>query len=128
MRYVKQFETSAQFNNFVLDSTNTPNVSLVEELISDNGGLVFTPYIATIPVTPQNISNGHEYIEIAGMKWATMNLGANNITDGGLYYQWGETTGYTAAQVGIDKNFEFWDNVYYDNSSYTKYNATDELP
>ena len=48
MRYVKQFETSAQFNNFVLDSTNTPNVSLVEELISTTGGLTFTPYIQSI--------------------------------------------------------------------------------
>jgi len=48
MKYVKKFETSAQFNNFVLDSTNTPNVSLVEELISTTGGLTFTPYIQNI--------------------------------------------------------------------------------
>ncbi len=48
MKYVKKFETSAQFNNFVLDSTNTPNVSLVKELISTTGGLTYTPYIQNI--------------------------------------------------------------------------------
>lgn len=46
MRYVKYFETSNQFNKFTLDDTNTPNISLVEELISNaNGGLTYTPYI-----------------------------------------------------------------------------------
>ena len=34
MRYLKKFETSAEFNNFTLDYTNTPNVSLIEELSS----------------------------------------------------------------------------------------------
>ena len=42
MRYLKKFETSAEFNNFILDYTNTPNVSLVEELKSTIGGLTFT--------------------------------------------------------------------------------------
>jgi len=29
-----------------------------------------------------------------------MNLGANSITDPGLYYQWGDTQGYTDSQIG----------------------------
>lgn len=45
MRYVKYFETENQRNNFTLDDTNTPNVSLVEELINTNGGLTYTPFI-----------------------------------------------------------------------------------
>ena len=44
--------------------------------------------------------NGHDYIEIAGNKWATMNVGANSITDFGLYFQWGDTTGYLSGSVG----------------------------
>lgn len=43
--------------------------------------------------------NGHEYIEIAGRKWATMNVGAKTVADSpetayGDYYTWGETDTY----------------------------------
>lgn len=29
---------------------------------------------------------GHEYVEIGGVKWATMNVGASSITDTGQYF------------------------------------------
>jgi hypothetical protein len=29
-----------------------------------------------------------------------MNVGASSVTDTGLYFQWGDTQGYTASQVG----------------------------
>ncbi len=45
--------------------------------------------------------HGHTYVEIGGLKWATMNVGATSETDYGLYFQWGDTQGYTADQVGI---------------------------
>lgn len=45
-------------------------------------------------------TNGHDFVEIAGIKWATMNVGANKVTDTGLYFQWGDTQGYTADQIG----------------------------
>lgn len=63
-------------------------------------------------------------VEIGGIKWARMNVGANSITDTGLYFQWGDTQGYTADQVGVDKNFTQSNYKYYDNESYTytKYN------
>lgn len=74
---------------------------------------------------------GHEYVEIAGIKWATMNIGANSITDTGLYFAWAETTGYTADQVTGSslphKDFQESDNVYYSDGSYTKYNSGDGL-
>lgn len=44
--------------------------------------------------------NGHAYVEIGGLKWATMNIGANSVTDYGLYFQWGDTTGYLSGQCG----------------------------
>lgn len=78
--------------------------------------------------------NGHEYVEIGGLKWATMNIGANNITDYGLYFQWGDTKGYTAEQVGNTsgkKNFGWIDYKYGNGTSspgeagMAKYNATD---
>ena len=39
-------------------------------------------------------SNWHEYVTIAGLKWATMNVGASSATDGGEYFQWGEIVGH----------------------------------
>jgi len=42
----------------------------------------------------------HEYVEIGGVKWATMNIGATAVTDTGLYFQWGDTNGYLSGQCG----------------------------
>lgn len=36
----------------------------------------------------------------SGTLWATMNVGASKPSDYGLYFQWGDTSGYTADQVG----------------------------
>ena len=74
---------------------------------------------------------GHEYVEIAGIKWATMNVGANSITDTGLYFQWGDTQGYTASQVGSGEGQKYfgWADYKYnpsgDEETFTKYNSTD---
>lgn len=43
--------------------------------------------------------NGHEYVKIAGIKWATMNVGATTVAESwdtsyGDFYAWGETTTY----------------------------------
>ena len=35
----------------------------------------------------------------SGLKWATCNIGASSPEQTGLYFAWGETTGYTAEQV-----------------------------
>ena len=74
-------------------------------------------------------TNGHAFIEIGGLKWATMNIGAEDITDVGLYFQWGDIEGFTSDQVGVDKQFTWNDykfNPSGDGSTFTKYNATDE--
>lgn len=80
--------------------------------------------------------NGHDYVEIGGLKWATMNIGANSITDYGQYFQWGDTTGYVAANVGASgttnaKPF-VWADYKFGNGTtspgttgQTKYNSTD---
>jgi hypothetical protein len=69
----------------------------------------------------------HDYVEIAGIKWATMNVGANSVTDYGLYFQWGDIQGCTASQVGTSKVFNWANYKYSDNgtTAMTKYNSTD---
>ena len=68
----------------------------------------------------------------SGTKWATMNVGASKPSDAGLYFQWGDTSGYTADQVGKDKQFSWSDykwNPSGDGKTFTKYTtgATLEL-
>lgn len=80
-------------------------------------------------------SNGHAYVDLglpSGTLWATMNIGATGETDYGLYFAWGETQGYTAEQVGTERNFSsdayaFGPINYSDstNRGITKYNVTD---
>ena len=69
----------------------------------------------------------YEYVDLGlSVKWAKCNVGATSETDAGLYFAWGETTGYTASQVGTDKQFS-WSDYKYGNSSsnLTKYNQSD---
>ena len=71
--------------------------------------------------------NGHEFVEIGGMKWATCNVGATKPTDNGLYFAWGETRGFTAEQVRNGERRFVWDDYKYENyDSLTKYNDTDK--
>lgn len=74
--------------------------------------------------------NGHAYVDLgltSKTKWAKTNVGALSETDAGLYFAWGETQGYTASQVGTDKNFSWSDYALTEDSGSTmsKYNATD---
>ena len=66
------------------------------------------------------LTRGHDFVEIGGIKWATCNVGAKCPADIGLYFQWGDTKGYTAKQVrNYEKRFN-WHNY-----PINKYNATD---
>ena len=70
---------------------------------------------------------GYEYVDLGlSVKWAKCNVGAEKETDAGLYFAWGETTGYTASQVRTDKHFSESDYKYGNsNNNLTKYNQSD---
>ena len=116
--YLKEFETQAAYEA-AQSGLILPNVSLTV----DNNTVHYHPYVD--PCTQ------YDYVEIGGVKWATKNIGACNITDIGLYFQWGDTSGYTASQVGSgegQKYFSCADYKFGDCSSaanLTKYNNTD---
>jgi hypothetical protein len=55
MKFIKNFDTQQQFNNFVLDENNTPNTSLIEELVgTSTSAILFTPQII-----PHNYANDY---------------------------------------------------------------------
>ena len=74
-------------------------------------------------------TNGHSYVDLglpSGTLWATMNVGASKPLDYGQYFQWGDTNGYTAEQVGKDKQFN-WDDYKFSingsSTNFSKYGA-----
>ena len=75
-------------------------------------------------------NNGYDYVDLelpSGTLWATCNVGANKPTDFGLYFQWGDTQGYTKEQVLKDKHFDWVDykwNPSGDGKTFTKYTTT----
>ena len=64
----------------------------------------------------------------SGTLWAATNLNAFKPEQAGYYYQWGDTIGWTAEQVGVDKVFD-WANYKWSvdgsSSNFSKYNSTD---
>ena len=83
----------------------------------------------TLPPPPD--FNGHDYVDLglpSGTLWATCNVGASKPSDAGLYFQWGDTVGYTANQIGKDKQFTTKDNKWIFNGVPIKYgNLNDAL-
>ena len=78
--------------------------------------------------------NGHDYVDLglpSGTLWATMNVGASKPSDYGLYFQWGDTSGYTADQVGTGSGQKKFVSVWSDykwnaSEGFSKYNTADE--
>lgn len=84
-----------------------------------------------LKIDGKGYNNGFEYIDLdlpSKTLWATCNVGAAKPTDGGLYFQFGDSLGYTADQVGSGdgkKKFDWgsykW-NPSADGKTFTKYN------
>lgn len=84
----------------------------------------------TVPLN----NNGYEYVDLglpSGTLWAKYNIGAETEEQAGLYFAWGETSGYTPEQVtGTTKEREFTWNSYKwsiegSSTNFSKYNSTD---
>ena len=120
-KFITNFDTTAELAAFSATTDfGRPHVSLTED---DSKVHYFgDPY------------NGHQYVEIGGLKWATMNIGASQPSDYGLYFAWGDTQGYTAEQVGSGEGKKYFDWADYkygngtdspDATGMAKYNETD---
>ena len=65
------------------------------------------------------------------LKWAKCNIGANTPEEAGLYFQWGDTQGYTTEQIGNGEGLKAFDWADYkfsidgSSSNFSKYNALD---
>lgn len=80
-------------------------------------------------------NNDHPYVDLclpSKTLWSTMNVGASKPSGYGLYFQWGDTQGYTFDQVGLKKKFSLdWSDYKwysgkedeYGDATFTKYNT-----
>ena len=110
MKNIHLFETKKVYET-AKSSLIIPTISYIE----DTNDVDYRPY--------------HDYVKIGSVKWATMNVGAKSITDYGLYFQWGDTQGYTKEQVGEKEDgkkpfADTWD----DYKWYVKENSTIDTP
>ena len=121
MKYLKEFDTESNYLAY-RDGANylKPNVSLCD----DNGKVYYnySPF------------NGYDYVDLglpSGTLWATMNVGASKASDAGLYFQWGDTSGYTADQVGTGEGQKMFASDWSDykwsidgsSTNFSKYNT-----
>lgn len=72
--FFKKYATTAEYNTYINNNNKIlPNVSIC----NDTNIIYYNP-------AANNAT--HEYVEIGGIKWATMNLGATTEADTGLYF------------------------------------------
>jgi uncharacterized protein (TIGR02145 family) len=128
MKYLKNLNNHNDYTTFI-GGADFAEIQLENAVVSycrTENHVHYNPYVDPYA--------GHEYVEIGGVKWATMNVGANSITDYGLYFQWGDTQGYTDSQVGSGEGKKYfgWADYKYGNGTsspgatgMTKYNSTD---
>ena len=126
--YCKWFDTHNEYEAYKNGQDYIlPNVSICYQDLDVHYEKKYDPY------------NGHEYVDLglpSGTLWAKCNVGAETETDYGLYFQWGDTQGYTADQVGTGDGkkpfYEDWSDYKYGqfeevepDYGMTKYNVTD---
>lgn len=73
----------------------------ITALANDGSGIKAT---CAVTVT-DDPSDSHEYVDLglpSGTLWATCNIGAENITDYGDYFAWGETSGYNSGKTSFE--------------------------
>lgn len=121
MKFVKKFDSISDMNSAIQNDQG-------DFLGMAQNGVNQVLYQKTEPL-PQ-----HDYVEIAGVKWATMNVGASTVTDSGLYFQWGDTVGHAKDEPDLYLdwyNYKFnphitdGNNGYFDPNNMNKYNFVD---
>ena len=134
----------ASTNQIVNNKRLKMKIYLRNENWASNDGLCELKYLdeIVIPYITQMIPSStifevqyverFKYVDLglpSGTLWATKNVGAAKPSDAGLYFQWGDTKGYTKEQVGKDKQFN-WDDYKWkangEDKTYIKYTTPGE--
>ena len=76
-------------------------------------------------------ANGYDYVDMgeAGI-WSMYNTGSIDVSDPGLFYQWGDVNGYSVEQIQNGEKYFWWSDYCFSESgtnSCDKYNSSDSL-
>ena len=88
---------------------------LVNQILGNGGGYIENQ--------PDEIGE-HQYVDLglpSGTLWATRNIGAESVSDVGLYFAWGETIGYGGETFEASEMVA--DRYYFNRDNYKWYNA-----
>ena len=115
-------------NGFTVKVYNKDCSTIIEQFATTKSTTFSTTNATVMP--EKHVEKTYEYVDLglpSGILWAKCNIGADTETDAGLYFQWGDTRGYTADQVGVDKIFDWAHYKFGTRDNLTKYNSTDGL-
>lgn len=120
-RYLKKFNTQSDYESQKGEIMGTPHIVLLE----DTKEIVF----ASEKETPSDPFNGYEYVDLglpSGTLWATQPI--TNANGEPLYFQWGDTEGWTAEQIQNGEKAFTWESYkwYNDGDELSKYNSIDK--
>ena len=115
-------------NGFTVKVYNKDCSTIIEQFATTKSTTFSTTNATVMP--EKYVEKTYEYVDLglpSGILWAKCNIGADTETDAGSYFQWGDTQGYTADQVGVDKIFDWAHYKFGTRDNLTKYNSTDGL-
>ena len=120
-----ELHTEYKFGGVSAEGGKTYDINC-KSVILPNGSYIVTSY-EDVEKTEKAIT--YEYVDLglpSGLKWATCNIGAETETEGGIFFQWGETSGVSGSLLGKYSDEKYtWASYKYCNGSYktlTKYN------
>ena len=93
-------------------AVNVADIASIIDIMAGSGGT-------------ENVPEGLEAVDLglpSGTKWANINLGAQQPEDYGLYFAWGETTGYTA-DTSDGRSFDWGSYKWREGNAISKYQA-----
>ena len=118
-------------------STLGDDVANAQYLYMYEGGSTYTSSVARylgISIRPVYIRKELVAVDLglpSGTKWANMNIGAEEASQYGQMFAWGETTGYSSSTDYSDHSFN-WDNYIWnpshDGQTFTKYTKDPQSP
>lgn len=115
-------------NGFTVEVYNKDCSTIIEQFATTKSTTFSTTNATIMP--EKHVEKTYEHVDLglpSGILWAKCNIGADTETDAGSYFQWGDTQGYTADQVGVDKIFDWAHYKFGTQDNLTKYNSTDGL-
>lgn len=100
--------TSNPYRTLTIGQTDYTNKGVITSVEIESSTSYTTPAALFTCGTLGSDINAHNYVLIAGTKWATMNIGATEITGTnsyGKYFAWGDTKGQTYSDSWSDGGF-----------------------